>query len=520
MAKPRLDTETGPRDINVAAGGSNDARDAAPAAAHQSAEAMHEKRRVALSSVAGAVVLTGMKFVVGLATGSLGILSEAAHSALDLVAAVVTFFAVRVSGRPADRRHTYGHGKIENLSALFETLLLLGTCVWIVIEAVERLFFKHVEVAATPWAFAIMVVSIVIDFSRSRALSRVAKKYDSQALEADALHFSTDIWSSSVVLAGLGLVALAERTGVAWLHRADAAAALGVAGIVVWVSVRLGRRTIADLVDEVSPGIRDDVRAALRLPGVVEVGRVRLRRSGPDAFADVTLRVLPDLTLARGHEIADAAEAAVQRLLPGADVVVHVEPSRTGAGAVAAGLGAGAAGQAGDGPLPPLVREVAARQALGVHDVVVHEVLGRLSVEMHLEVSGALTVGEAHARATALERALRDRVPSLERIVTHIEPAGAGEPSPAAAEPIGRDEVLAALAQLQREIPGGWQPHDVAVRQEADGAAVSLHCLLAADLAITEAHAFTEEVERALRRRLPGLARVVIHVEPPDHRHG
>ena len=495
---------------------------AAPAVAHQSAEAMHEKRRVALGSVAGAVVLTGMKFVVGLATGSLGILSEAAHSALDLVAAVITFFAVRVSGRPADRRHTYGHGKIENLSALFETLLLLGTCVWIVIEAVERLFFKHVEVAATPWAFAIMVVSIVIDFSRSRALSRVAKKYDSQALEADALHFSTDIWSSSVVLAGLGLVVLAERTGVAWLHRADAAAALGVAGIVVWVSIRLGRRTIADLVDEVPPGIRDDVRAALRLPGVVEVGRVRLRRSGPDAFADVTLRVRPDLTLARGHEIADAAEAAVQRLLPGADVVVHVEPSRAAAGSAprAAGAGAGAAGEAGDGALPPMAREIAARRGLGVHDVVVHEVLGRRSLEMHLEVSGALTVGEAHARATALERALRDRVPSLERIVTHIEPAGAGEPSPAAAEPIGREEVLAALAQLQREIPGGWQPHDVAVRQEADGAAVSLHCLLAADLAITEAHSFTEEVERALRRRLPGLARVVIHVEPPDHRHG
>jgi divalent metal cation (Fe/Co/Zn/Cd) transporter len=348
----------------------------------------------------------------------------------------------------------------------------------------------------------------------------VAKKYGSQALEADALHFSTDVWSSSVVLAGLGLVALAERTGVAWLHKADAAAALGVAGIVVWVSIRLGRRTIADLVDEVPPGIRDDVHAALRLPGVVEVGRVRLRRSGPDAFADVTLRVPSGLTLARGHEIADAAEAAVQRLLPGADVVVHVEPSRPAAGGGLWAAGAGAAGGADEAALPPLAREVAAREGLGVHDVVVHEVLGRRSVEMHLEVCPSLTVSEAHARATALERALRDRVPSLERIVTHIEPAAAEEPGPAPAGPVGRDEVLAALARLQREIPGGWQPHDVAVRQEADGAAVSLHCLLAADLAITEAHDFTEEVERALRRRLPGLARVVIHVEPPDHRHG
>ncbi len=294
-------------------------------------QAAHEKRNVALSSVAGAVVLTGMKLVVGLATGSLGILSEAAHSALDLVAAVVTFFAVRVSARPADREHTYGHGKVENLSALFETLLLLATCVWIVKEAIDRLFHRHVEVEATIWAFAVMIISIVIDFSRSRALSRVAKKYDSQALEADALHFSTDIWSSSVVLVGLALVVVSQRTGLVWLRRADAVAALGVAVIVVWVSIQLGRRTIAELLDEIPRGTRDEVQRALRLPGVTEVVRVRLRRSGPDSFADVTLRVTRDTTLESGHAIADAAELAVQRLLPGADVMVHIEPAGPGA---------------------------------------------------------------------------------------------------------------------------------------------------------------------------------------------
>lgn len=289
--------------------------------------AAREKRNVALSSVAGAVVLTGMKLAVGLMTGSLGILSEAAHSALDLVAAVVTLFAVRVSARPADREHTYGHGKVENLSALFETLLLLATCVWIVNEAVDRLFRRHVEVEATVWAFAVMVISIVIDVSRSRALSRVAKKYDSQALEADALHFSTDIWSSSVVLIGLALVVVSQRTGLVWLQRADAVAALGVAVIVVWVSIQLGRRTIAELLDEIPRGTRDEVQRALRLPGVTEVVRVRLRRSGPDSFADVTLRVERDTTLESGHAIADAAELAVQRLLPGADVMVHIEPA-------------------------------------------------------------------------------------------------------------------------------------------------------------------------------------------------
>ncbi len=300
------------------------AADGDPAAA----QAAREKRHVALSSVAGAVVLTGMKLVVGLMTGSLGILSEAAHSALDLVAAVVTFFAVRVSARPADREHTYGHGKVENLSALFETLLLLATCVWIVKEAVDRLFHRHVHVEATAWAFAVMVVSIVIDVTRSRALSRVAKKYDSQALEADALHFSTDIWSSAVVLVGLALVVVSERTGLVWLQRADAVAALGVALIVVWVSVRLGRRTIAELLDEIPHDKRDEVQRALRLPGVTEVVRVRLRRSGAASFADVTLRVARDTTLESGHAIADAAELAVQRLLPGADVMVHIEPAR------------------------------------------------------------------------------------------------------------------------------------------------------------------------------------------------
>ena len=210
-------------------------------------EADREKRLVAMSSVGVAVILTGGKLAVGLMTGSLGILSEAAHSGLDLVAAVVTFLAVRASSRPADSAHSYGHGKIENLSALFETLLLLGTCAWIIYEAIERLFFKEVAVEVSWWAFAVVLVSIALDYSRSRALLRVARKYQSQALEADALHFSTDIWSSGVVLAGLGLLLLADHTGSAWLRKADTVAALGVAGIVIWISYRLGRKTIADL---------------------------------------------------------------------------------------------------------------------------------------------------------------------------------------------------------------------------------------------------------------------------------
>ncbi|HLE60908.1 MAG TPA: cation diffusion facilitator family transporter, partial [Thermoanaerobaculaceae bacterium] len=372
-----------------------------PQAVHAD-RSVREKRAVALSSVLAGLFLTAIKLVVGLMTGSLGILSEAAHSGLDFVAAAVTWFAVRVSGRPADREHTYGHGKVENLSALFETGLLLVTCGWIIYEAVQRLFFKQVEVEASVWAFAIMVISIMVDFSRSRALSRAAKKYDSQALEADALHFSTDIWSSAVVLLGLLGVLLSTRPGLGWLLKADALAALGVAAIVVWVSIQLGRKTIANLLDEVPPGLLDGIVQAVRVPGVLDVVRVRVRRSGPEAFADVTLTVGRDTVLERAHEVATAAEAAVRDLLPRADVVVHVEP-------------ADAASEVSAEVIPSVVRAVASRMGLAAHDINVEQVLGSSSLELHLEVDDTLSVAAAHEQATALERALREGVPGVGR---------------------------------------------------------------------------------------------------------
>ncbi|MGD0783252.1 MAG: cation diffusion facilitator family transporter, partial [Candidatus Aminicenantales bacterium] len=227
-----------------------------PAPAAKDDAARREKTAVARSSVAAAVLLTGMKIVVGLLTGSLGILAEAAHSGLDLIAAAMTLIAVSVSSRPADSNHPYGHGKFENLSALLETVLLLVTCVWIVYEAVRRLFFRDVAVEASAWAFVVMGVSIVIDLSRSRMLGRAAEKHHSQALEADALHFSTDVWSSSVVVAGLILVGLAHALRAPWLAKADAVAALGVSAIVVLVSIALGKKTIADLLDGVPATLR------------------------------------------------------------------------------------------------------------------------------------------------------------------------------------------------------------------------------------------------------------------------
>ncbi|MRR31299.1 cation transporter, partial [bacterium] len=225
------------------------------------ATATKEKNNAALSSVIAAVGLTTFKIIVGVLTGSLGILAEAAHSGLDLVAAMVTLFAVRVSGRVADEEHTYGHGKVENLSALFETLLLLATSVWIIYEAIQRLFFKSVQVEISIWAFLVMGTSIVIDFTRSRILYAAAKKHNSQALEADALHFSTDIWSSSVVIVVLILVKISELSPkLSFLHKADAVAAMGVALIVIYVSFQLGMRTVQALLDSAPKGSEERIK--------------------------------------------------------------------------------------------------------------------------------------------------------------------------------------------------------------------------------------------------------------------
>jgi len=283
---------------------------------------------VALTSVAAALLLTGTKIVAGLMTGSLGILSEAAHSSLDLVAAGVTVLAVKASARPADDNHPYGHGKVENLSALFETFLLLLTCGWIIREAIARLFLHAVPVRANLWGFGVIVLSILVDFGRSRALMATARKHHSQALEADALHFSTDVWSSSVVLFGLLLVFLARRLQLPWLAQADAVAALAVAGIVIYVSIRMGRRTIADLLDAIPPDLIQQARLrVLGLPGVKAAPRIRMRKIGGAWFSDVTIQVDPSLTLEQAHAVADAVEASLGELMPGGDVVVHTEPA-------------------------------------------------------------------------------------------------------------------------------------------------------------------------------------------------
>ena len=296
--------------------------------AKASSDGTREKSSAALSSVIAAIGLTGFKVVVGLTTGSLGILAEAAHSGLDLMAAVMTFLAVRISGKPADRTHRYGHGKVENLSALFETLLLLLTCLWILYEAGHRLLYHAAHLRVTFWSFAVMITSIVVDLSRSRILYRAARKYNSQALEADALHFSTDIWSSAVVILGLICVKISEWVpGVAVLRHADSVAAIMVGLIVVYISIKLGIRTIQALLDVAPSGIENKIIAAVEcLPGVADCHNVRFRYSGPQLFVDIHILVDGNQTLKEAHDLTEEIEHTIEQFLPNVDVTIHPEP--------------------------------------------------------------------------------------------------------------------------------------------------------------------------------------------------
>ena len=369
-----------------------------------------EKRGAAFSSVIAAVALTSFKIIVGVATGSLGILAEAAHSGLDLVAALVTYLAVRISDKPADTEHTYGHGKVENLSALFETLLLLITCVWIIYQALNRLLFKEVPVEANIWSFVVMFASIIIDYTRSRILYRTAVKYKSQALEADALHFSTDIWSSSVVIVGLIGVKLAGLfSGMRFLEKADSVAALGVAIIVIFVSIQLGIRTIRGLLDTAPEGMVDQVSSEVKsLPGVVDCHNVRIRYSGPTLFVDAHVVVDGNLSLDEAHAMTEVIEAAISRIVPGADVTVHPEPA----------LVRHAAG----GTTRTIIHAVeAVPGVVNCHDVQVRYSGPTLFVDVHVLIDGKQDLWTVHQLMDKIEKTILGIIPYA-TISVHPEP--------------------------------------------------------------------------------------------------
>jgi cation diffusion facilitator family transporter len=459
-----------------------------------------EKRAAAGNSVLAALALTGMKLVVGLLSGSLGLLAEAAHSGLDLVAAIITFVAVSVSDRPADEAHPYGHGKVENFSALIETLLLFITCAWIIYEAVHRIFFRSVDVNPSLWAFLVVIISIAVDINRSRMLSRAAIKHQSQALEADALHFSTDVWSSAVVLGGLALVWLGKKifpghAGV--LNRADAVAALGVAFIVLFVSYRLGKRTIDVLLDRAPEGLKEKIAvAADEVEGVISTGKVRLRRSGAFVFVDMTIEVDRTLSFERTHGIAEDVEARIQAIIPGSDVVIHTDPRESERETMAR-----------------RIRTIAERNQVPVHNISVHEDRGEIHVDLHLEVDDHLLLHQAHDLASHIEQDLRGAIPAIKRVNTHIESRGTGIGS-------GLDVTAAEGPLVERvrkiadAVVGRACCHNILIRRQGDWLAVSLHCGFDPNLPVIEAHRLSSRIEEILKKEIPAIEQVLIHTEP------
>jgi cation diffusion facilitator family transporter len=461
------------------------------------------KKSAAGNSVLAATFLAGLKLVVGLATGSLGILAEAAHSALDLVAAVVTFLAVRVSDKPADREHPYGHGKIENFSALIETVLLFVTCAWIIYEAVERLFFKPAAIDPSLWAFLVMAVSIAVNVSRSRMLYRVARKYRSQALEADALHFSTDVWSSYVVIGGLVLVWLGKnvfpRHG-AILQKADALAAFGVALIVLFVSYRMGKRTIDVLLDRAPDGLAPRIReAAAGAEGVMGVGHVRVRRSGPSVFVDLTVAGARHQSFERTHRIAEAVEGQIRKIAPGADVVVHTDPREVERETMAR-----------------RIRAVAyRRQMSSVHNITMHEEKDRVYVDLHLEVDDNLSLQQAHDLASQIERDLQEDMPQIESVTTHLESRGTGIDD--GVDVTRREPALVArIVAFTNAIVGAPSCHNVTIRRYGETLSVALHCTFPEELSIVQVHDVSTRIELGLMKKIPGLDRVLVHEEPHE----
>jgi cation diffusion facilitator family transporter len=466
--------------------------ESAPGNRADAEESMNDKEQAALVSIAASAGLTAAKAAIGLLTGSLAILSEAGHSLIDLAATVMTYFAVRVSDKPADAEHHYGHGKIESVTALIETGFLFVLSAAVLFEGGQRLLAAHGHtVEATPAAFVVVAASIAVDFFRARALSRVATKTSSQALEADALHFASDMWSSIAVLIGLGGVALGYV-------RADAAAALVVAVFICIAGWRLGRRTIDALTDTAPAGVSDRVAAiARRVGGIVAVERVRARPAGAVLFVEIAVAVSRTLPFDRVAAIKERLTRAVRDELPEAEVTITTEPRALD-----------------DETVRERVQLIARNRALAVHHVAVQTIGDRLSVSADLEVDGTLPLAAAHDIASGLEAAIRDELGPDVEVETHIEPLPAlvlaGQDAPAARVA----EMTDTLVALAANIAGLGEVHNVRVRETTDGEIVNFHCRVDPTLSVAAVHDLVDTVEGRLRQRFPSITRTIGHAEP------
>ncbi len=459
----------------------------------------------ALGSIASALLLVSLKVFLAVATGSLGVLSEALHAGLDLITTIITYLSVRISDQPADAGHTYGHGKVENFSAFVETGLLLLASVYIIWEAFHRMLTREVHIEPSLLAVGVLGLTIVIDVVRSRALTRVAQKYQSEALEADALHFSTDVWSTVVVMLGMAVVWAGERWGVEWLYYADPITALIVSGVIIWVGSRLGKRTIDALLDAAPAGLQQRIVAAVEeLDGVLSAERVRVRRAGNRYFADVTISVPRTASFEQVHATSEAVERRITEIVP-ADVMVHMEPRA-----------------AADENLFDAIRALAQRRGLPVHEIAAHQLRGRTYVTLHLEVDQGLTLRAAHRRATELEEEIR-RLPALasdgraasdpDQVNIHIEPLGTQ---------IAPADDMAEISHAVRESLNGLRAqyaemincHEVKSRRVDGKVVVTCHCAMDGELPIGRVHDVTEALQDRVKEKFPQIFEVNIHPEP------
>ena len=449
---------------------------------------MSPERRTALVSIAVAALLVVIKLVAGLATGSLGLISEAVHSGTDLVAALLTFFAIGVAARPADPGHAYGHGKADHLAALAEGAFLVAASLFISWRAVLRLTGStSAHVHATGWAMLVLGVVIALDASRATVSWRAAIRYRSAALQSNALHFASDLGGSVTVLVGLVLVRAGHRD-------ADSIAALAVAALVLLAAGRLMRRNVDVLMDRAPAEAEAAARRAIgELEPGLELRRLRMRQAAGRHFADVVIGVSPGAAVGQGHAAADAVEAAVQRALPESDVVVHVEPR-------------------GDEPAIQ-ERALAAATRVGgvreIHNLSVLRVDGRTQVSLHLKLPGELPLEDAHEIATEVERAILESVPEVTTVQTHLEPLA--EPAEGTADEAAADAET--VCRIVRETTG-HEPRELRFLRTEDGLVAFLTLGLDAASPLSDAHARASEIEERIRRERPEIADVVVHTEP------
>jgi cation diffusion facilitator family transporter len=452
-----------------------------------------EKQRVALLSLIASFALAFSKFAAGMFTGSLGILSEAIHSVIDFVATVVTWFAIRWSDAPPDAEHHFGHAKAESVAALVETGLLFLTTAWIVWEAGHRLLTGETHVEVTWWAAAIIAASIVIDYNRALALGRVAAKTSSEALEADALHFSSDMWSSVVVLLGLGAVWLGAPA-------ADSLAALVVSGFVALAGWRLGRRTLDTLLDTAPAGATERVRGIVAgMDGVLALRRLRIRPAGATMFVGIVVEVARTMPVDEMVKLKDTIHARVRAVFPNADITVTADPVALDSETVF-----------------QKVMLIAARRNLAVHHVTVQQIAGRLAVSFDLEVEGGTPLADAHETATRLEQAIRRELGDTVEVESHIEPQpehlleGTDVPAGDAA---AITRALRALARKQERLS---DLHNIRVRQTDQGLFVHYHCRFAGSDSIDTVHTCIDHIEAGLQSRFSAIRRVIAHAEPAE----